>query len=201
MGRRSEKKIIATLRAESAEYDRRRRERRARRVATGTAAKPRPTCTCPAYRWPHRPGGGNCRHPDPPLATWQGQPGRHPGTFGRPSGGSSACRKRILVWYHLHPIRDRAYIRRWLPKLYAAVSRRHGWPWVYETMGGWVPAMRVSEHGAPPGLAPHNPPELLSVILQGTPRRWANTETPIKRRLRARAERAPDGNASERAPC
>lgn len=23
-------------------------------------------CTCPAYNWPHRPGGGVCRWPDPP---------------------------------------------------------------------------------------------------------------------------------------
>lgn len=24
-------------------------------------------CKCAAYRWPHRPGGGLCRWPDPPL--------------------------------------------------------------------------------------------------------------------------------------
>lgn len=24
-------------------------------------------CTCAAYAWPHRPGGGLCRWPDPPL--------------------------------------------------------------------------------------------------------------------------------------
>ncbi|MDT7807288.1 MAG: hypothetical protein QOJ70_1101 [Acidobacteriota bacterium] len=24
-------------------------------------------CTCLAYAWPHRPGGGLCRWPDPPL--------------------------------------------------------------------------------------------------------------------------------------
>jgi hypothetical protein len=23
-------------------------------------------CRCPAYKWPHRPGGGLCRWPDPP---------------------------------------------------------------------------------------------------------------------------------------
>ena len=27
----------------------------------------RPTCTCLAYNWPHRPGGGLCRWPDEPL--------------------------------------------------------------------------------------------------------------------------------------
>jgi hypothetical protein len=25
-----------------------------------------PSCTCAAYAWPHRPGGGLCRWPDPP---------------------------------------------------------------------------------------------------------------------------------------
>ena len=25
-----------------------------------------PACTCAAYAWPHRPGGGLCRWPDPP---------------------------------------------------------------------------------------------------------------------------------------
>jgi hypothetical protein len=32
--------------------------------------------------------------------------------------------------YHLHPIRDRAKIKRWLPKLYAGYCRRHGLPYV-----------------------------------------------------------------------
>lgn len=26
-----------------------------------------PLCDCPAYNWPHRPGGGLCRWPDPPA--------------------------------------------------------------------------------------------------------------------------------------
>lgn len=26
-----------------------------------------PSCTCAAYAWPHRPGGGDCRWPDPPT--------------------------------------------------------------------------------------------------------------------------------------
>jgi hypothetical protein len=24
-------------------------------------------CDCPAYEWPHRPGGGLCRWPEPPV--------------------------------------------------------------------------------------------------------------------------------------
>ena len=34
------------------------------RKSTQTHRKP---CTCPAYAWPHRPGGGLCRWPAPPL--------------------------------------------------------------------------------------------------------------------------------------
>jgi hypothetical protein len=26
-----------------------------------------PNCKCHAYQWPHRPGGGLCRWPDPPI--------------------------------------------------------------------------------------------------------------------------------------
>jgi hypothetical protein len=33
--------------------------------------KHRRKCRCDAYRWPHRPGGGLCRYPDPPEARWQ----------------------------------------------------------------------------------------------------------------------------------
>jgi hypothetical protein len=37
------------------------------RPAKGHPAGPSP-CTCAAYKWPHRPGGGLCRWPDPPYA-------------------------------------------------------------------------------------------------------------------------------------
>src|SRR5258705_1849124 len=43
-------------------------EERARRKARD---KKRAKCTCDAYRWPHRPGGGLCRYPDPPEVRWQ----------------------------------------------------------------------------------------------------------------------------------
>jgi hypothetical protein len=36
-----------------------------------------PACTCPAYNWPHRPGGGLCQWPDAPeyrLTTPAGTP-------------------------------------------------------------------------------------------------------------------------------
>jgi len=33
--------------------------------------KKRAKCRCDAYRWPHRPGGGLCRYPEPPEVRWQ----------------------------------------------------------------------------------------------------------------------------------
>jgi hypothetical protein len=43
-------------------------ELRARRKARdNTRAK----CTCDAYKFPHRPGGGLCRYPDSPAVRWQ----------------------------------------------------------------------------------------------------------------------------------
>lgn len=32
-------------------------------------------CTCAAYAWPHRPGGGLCRWPEPPVRTCATAPG------------------------------------------------------------------------------------------------------------------------------
>lgn len=196
MGRTSERRLNAEIMAglaridrEAARMDRKRQQRHERRVANGTAAKPRSTCTCAAYPWPHRPGGGLCRYPDPPHQTWEGQAGRHPGTFGRVSGGSSSMRRRLLSRYGFHPVRDRDRIRRWLPKLYAAWSRREGWPWVYMAMRGWIPAMRVTENGVPPGIKPYNELDLLEIVLKGTSRKWsAHTESPARRRAREKRQ-------------
>jgi Zn-finger nucleic acid-binding protein len=33
--------------------------------------KRRKRCRCDAYKFPHRPGGGLCRYPDPPAVRWQ----------------------------------------------------------------------------------------------------------------------------------
>src|SRR4051812_31464419 len=33
--------------------------------------KKRTKCRCDAYKFPHRPGGGLCRYPDPPAVRWQ----------------------------------------------------------------------------------------------------------------------------------
>lgn len=51
------------------QYDREKlaRQRRYRK----TYGKKRPKCRCDAYKFPHRPGGGLCRYPDPPALRWQ----------------------------------------------------------------------------------------------------------------------------------
>jgi hypothetical protein len=127
MGRRRKINLWAML-LDDVEAGRKRHERR---VAKGTAAKPRPKCTCPAYPWPHRPRGGNCRHPDPPARTYAGKAGTHAPVLVR---RRSAMRRDILDTYGLHPIKDRERVRRWLPKLYVAECRRSGYP-----DGFWTP--------------------------------------------------------------
>jgi hypothetical protein len=134
--RRDEQRLITQMRFEMAAEARRRRARHVRRVANSTAAKPRPTCTCAAYPWPHRPGGGNCRFPDLPAKSWNGKAGKNPLPVLR---RTSSVRRKLLKQHGLHPIRDRAKIRRWLPKLYAAYWRRLGW-WI----GPDTPAMRIT---------------------------------------------------------
>ena len=145
-------------------------------------AKLRRKGTCDAYPWPHRLGGGNRRHPDAPVQPWRGSAGKHPGTCGRCRSNSS-IRKRIIRQYQFHPIRDRERIRRWLPKLHVATSRRMGYPWCYASMGGWIPAMRATEHGAPADITPDNSREFWAVVWDGTSRRRTATAS---RRLRVR---------------
>lgn len=43
-------------------------------IAGKTAA---PGCTCAAYSWPHRPGGGLCRWPDAPQYRLTAPAGKH----------------------------------------------------------------------------------------------------------------------------
>jgi len=185
MGRKSFKQVWAQAWASVEATRQRQVKANATRIANGTNAKPRQTCKCAAYPWPHRPGGGNCRYLGVPTQAWKGKAGRHPfGTFGRVSGGSSSIRRAIIKRYGFHPIRDRQRIRRWLPKLYAALSRREGYPWVYQAMGGWVPAMLVTDKGIPAGIEPYNGPDLWPTILQGTSRKWDYSDSPARRRKR-----------------
>jgi hypothetical protein len=76
--------------------------------------KKRRKCRCAAYPWPHRPGGGLCRWPEPPLERWE------------PKGGGRPYRKRyagllrqIAQANGLHPIRDRAAIEALMPRVLA----------------------------------------------------------------------------------
>ena len=68
---------------------------RGRRSSEKTNA---PACRCPAYNWPHRPGGGLCQWPDPPLFR-----------LTKPAGSHS--------WPRLKP-EEKAFVR--------VISRRHG---------------------------------------------------------------------------
>src|SRR5688572_28245541 len=42
-----------------------------RRAQRKSRDKKRRKCRCDAYKFPHRPGGGLCRRPDPPAMRWQ----------------------------------------------------------------------------------------------------------------------------------
>lgn len=139
-----ERKIERILMKEVQEMQR--AEHRARtkncatRIRNGTQAKPRPRCVCPAYAFPHRPGGGLCRWPDPPAETWEGKPGQSKPSILRTNRG---VRKRLAQKlqhrYGWHPIRDRQKLQRWLPKVYVATWRRQGWSYRPD-----LPAMRIT---------------------------------------------------------
>lgn len=93
---------------------------RARRKARD---QKRRKCRCEAYPWPHRPGGGFCRYPDPPIERWQPKPG------GRPYRKRYAgILRQIARANGLHPIRDRAAIEAMMPRVLAQakqLKRRH----------------------------------------------------------------------------
>ena len=101
------------------EINRREREARARLRASRKARdKRRHKCRCVAYPWPHRPGGGFCRHPDPPLERWQPKPG------GRPYRKRYAgILRQIARANGLHPIRDRAAIEALMPRVLAQAKQ------------------------------------------------------------------------------
>ena len=84
----------------------------------------RPTCACPAYRWPHRPGGGLCRWPDQPAEVCETPAGTNRPAELRRRG----TRRRLIRDFGLHPIRDRRFIDWVLPSLYEGA------------MAGWFPS-------------------------------------------------------------
>jgi hypothetical protein len=92
-----------------------------KRMLARARSKRRPKCRCLAYPWPHRPGGGSCRWPDPPLETWKGKTsGNKPQGF-RYRG----LVKVICQQYGLHPVKDRQRIERLMPWLYPAWCKRN----------------------------------------------------------------------------
>jgi hypothetical protein len=92
-------------------------QRRLRRERKKTVDRARPKCRCEAYPWPHRPKGGLCRFPDPPVERWCRPPrprpyrDRHTGT-----------RRQIVRANGLNPIKDRCYINSMLPLAVLAVK-------------------------------------------------------------------------------
>jgi hypothetical protein len=116
-------------------------EARARRKAKD---KKRNRCRCDAYRWPHRPGGGLCRYPDPPAVRWQDAQAAEISArvaefrrrWGEPSEEQMADLVALTTRAHrpyrkryaglvrqiarangLHPIRDRAQIEAMMPRV------------------------------------------------------------------------------------
>src|SRR6516164_4286955 len=86
-------------------------EERAKRKASD---KKRAKCRCEAYPWPHRPGGGFCRWPDPPVERWQSKPDWRYRPYRERYAG---LRRQIARANGLHPIRDRALINELLPRV------------------------------------------------------------------------------------
>ena len=87
-----------------------RRSKAQKRAKRKARDRSRPTCQCKAYCWPHRPGGGMCRHPDPPLASYERNACRRPYRE-RYTG----LRRQLARANGLHPIRDRGTIVAFLP--------------------------------------------------------------------------------------
>lgn len=82
--------------------------------------KRRSKCQCEAYPWPHRPGGGLCRWPDPPLERYQRKPG------GRPySNRYTGIVRQLARANGLHPIRDRSAIEAMMPRVLALAKQLH----------------------------------------------------------------------------
>jgi hypothetical protein len=88
-------------------------EQRAKRKARD---KKRKKCRCKAYPWPHRPGGGLCCWPDPPVERWQP---KYEWKYRPYRGRYGGIRRQIVRASGLHPIRDRAMIDALMPYVIA----------------------------------------------------------------------------------
>lgn len=75
---------------------------------------PKPkTCACAAYAWPHRPGGGLCRWPNPPKRTCL----TPAGTNRRGTARARKGRNWMFTRYGLNPVADRDEFARLYPVL------------------------------------------------------------------------------------
>ncbi len=63
--------------------------------AAGGQPTDRPACTCPAYAWPHRPGGGLCAWPDLPEARLLTPAGQHDPDWVDPRSGPGVLVRRL----------------------------------------------------------------------------------------------------------
>jgi hypothetical protein len=106
--------------------------------------KKRRKCRCEAYPWPHRPGGGLCHYPGPPVARWRDTQAaaiaKRVDLFseccGKPTPQQmvnltaletkphrpylqryAGIRRQIARANGLHPIRDRALIESLMPRV------------------------------------------------------------------------------------
>jgi hypothetical protein len=149
MGRRPSE--WGSLRQYWQEFNRQEREAEAaERVKRRTRDKKRAKCRCEAYKFPHRPGGGLCRYPDPPAVRWQeaqaAEIARRVAKFRARSGEPTAVQKADLVAQTtkpyrpyrkrysgilrqiarangLHPIRNRAQIEALMPRVMAMAKQ------------------------------------------------------------------------------
>ena len=96
------------------EVDRRAQEEADRKKALRKIRqRRRPKCTCSAYQFPHRPGSGNCRWPDPPVQPAPAKPKCRP--YRQRYIG---IRKQLAKNLGLHPIHDREQIKREVEAMY-----------------------------------------------------------------------------------
>src|SRR4051794_40809456 len=136
---------LLPLRQHWQEINRAERAAKARqRTYRKSFTKRRPKCTSDAYKFPHRPGGGLCRYPDPPAVRWQDAQAaeiaerieKFKARCGEPTTEQMAdlvalmtkpCRRhhkryagilrQIARNNGMHPIRDRDLIQDLLPRL------------------------------------------------------------------------------------
>jgi hypothetical protein len=130
-----------------------RRERTAQaelRAKRKKGDKKRAKCRCEAYKFPHRPGGGLCRYPEPPEVRWQDaqaaevakRVAKFRERWGEPTpeqmqdlvklttkpyrpyrGRYAGILRQIARNNALHPIRDRALIQWLMPRVLAQAKQ------------------------------------------------------------------------------